>query len=102
MENPASDLKRKKVKKTKPRYFSNEEVELLLENAGRYETFFMILLHTWLRASDAGSLRWSDIDLDKGFIRVTTQKMDEDITIPIVDLLLGAGQDNPNAKNVRL
>ena len=87
MENPASDLKRKKTKKTKPRYFSNEEIELLLENAGAYEAFFMVLLHTGLRASDAGNLRWSDIDFDRGFIRVTTQKTDESITIPINETL---------------
>ena len=68
MENPASDLKRKKVKKSKPRYFSNEEVGLLLDNSGKYETFFMVLLHTGLRASDAGNLKWSDIDLERGFI----------------------------------
>ena len=99
MQNPASDLKRKKVKKTKPRYFSNEEVELLLESAGKYEAFFMVLLHTGLRASDAGNLRWSDIDLERGFIRVTTQKTDESITIPINETLKGRlldyGTDGP-------
>ena len=99
MENPASDLKRKKFKKGKPRYFSNEEVELLLENAGKYETFFMVLLHTGLRASDAGNLRWSDIDLERGFINVTTQKTDESIVIPINDTLkkhlLDYGTDTP-------
>ena len=47
----------------------------------------MVLLHIGLRASDAGNLRWSDIDLDKGFIRVTTQKTDESIVIPINDTL---------------
>ena len=87
MESPAKDLKRKKVKRTKPRYFSEVEIELLLENAGHYEAFFMVLLHTGLRASDAGNLRWSDIDLDKGFIRVTTKKTDESIVIPINDTL---------------
>ena len=56
MGNPAKELKRKKVKRTKPRYFSEVEIELLLENAGSYEAFFMVLLHTGLRASDAGSL----------------------------------------------
>jgi len=99
MENPAKELRRKKVKQSKPRYFSNEEIELLLEKSGHYEPFFMVLLHTGLRASDAGNLRWSDIDLDKGFIRVTTKKTDESVVIPINETLgkylLDYGTDTP-------
>ena len=97
IENPARELRRKKVKQTKPRYFSDTEIELLLENSGHYDAFFMVLLHTGLRASDAGNLRWSDIDLDKGFIRVTTKKTDESIVIPInatlEEFLLDYGTD---------
>jgi len=99
LENPAKELKRKKVRRSKPRYFSNEEIRLLLENAGKYEPFFMVLLHTGLRASDAGDLRWSDIDLDKGFIRVTTKKTNESVVIPINETLekylLDHGTDTP-------
>ena len=83
MESPARELKRKKLKRSEPRYFSNEEIELLFENAGLYEAFFMVLLHTGLRGSDVGNLRWSDIDFEKGFIRIITEKTDRGITIPI-------------------
>ena len=86
-ENPARDLKRKKVTRKEPRYFTNEEIELLLENAGKYEPFFMVLLHTGLRASDAGNLTWPDIDLEKAFIRVIQEKTDRRLTIPINDAL---------------
>ena len=86
-ENPAKELKRKKVTRKEPRYFTNEEIELLLENADKYEPFFMVLLHTGLRASDAGNLKWSDIDLEKGFIRVIQEKTDRRLTIPINDSL---------------
>ena len=87
LENPARDLKRKKVTRKEPRYFTHEEIELLLENAGKYEPFFMVLLHTGLRASDAGNLTWSDIDLEKAFIRVIQEKTDRRLTIPINDAL---------------
>ena len=87
MENPANDLERRRVTQTEPRYFSLEEIELLLEKAGNYEPFFMILLHTGLRASDAGNLRWSDIELDRGIIRVVTKKTGQRIAIPVNDTL---------------
>ena len=83
MENPAEDLIFRKVGRKEPRYFSLEEIDLLFENAGRYEAFFMVLLHTGLRGSDAGNLRWADIDFDKGFISVITQKTGLRVTIPL-------------------
>ena len=87
MESPAKELTLRKVTKKEPRYFSHEEIELLLEKAGRYEAFFMVMLHTGLRGSDAGNLRWSDIDLDKGFIRVAMKKTSQPVTIPINETL---------------
>jgi len=87
MESPAKELTLRKVARKEPRYFSHEEIELLLEKAGKYEAFFMVMLHTGLRGSDAGNLRWSDVDFDKGFIRVITKKTGQRITIPINDTL---------------
>ena len=87
MENPANDLEYRKATKREPRFFSQEEIELLLEKAGKYEPFFMVLLHTGLRGSDAGNLRWSDIDLDRSLIRVVTEKTSQGIAIPMNDTL---------------
>ena len=87
MQNPAKELKRKKISKKEPRYFTEEEIDVLFENAGEYEPFFMVLLHTGLRASDAGNLRWSDIDLDNGFLRVIQEKTNSRLTLPINDSL---------------
>jgi len=99
MESPAKELMRRKVTRKEPRYFSHEEVELLLENAGRHEAFFMVLLHTGLRGCDAGNLRWADINLDKGFIRVVMKKTSQPVTIPINDTLnnylLDYGTESP-------
>lgn len=87
MENPAKELKRKKIIKKEARYFTQEEIDILFENAGKYEPFFMVLLHTGLRASDAGNLRWSDINLDNGYLRVIQEKTNSRLTIPINDSL---------------
>ncbi|TFB13636.1 site-specific integrase [Candidatus Marinimicrobia bacterium MT.SAG.4] len=87
MENPAKELKRKKVSKKEPRYFTHEEIDVLFENAGEYEPFFMVLLHTGLRASDAGNLRWSDINLEQGLLRVIQEKTNSRLTLPINDSL---------------
>ncbi len=87
LENPAKDLKRKKITSKEPKYFSQAEIDLLLEKAGKYEPFFMVLLHTGLRASDAGNLRWSDIDLEKGLIRLRQEKTSKGLTIPLSDTL---------------
>ena len=87
VENPADDLVQKKLNRKEPRYFNTEEIEFLLTNAGKYEPFFMVLLHTGLRASDAGDLRWSDIDLEKGLLRIIQEKTERRLTIPINDTL---------------
>lgn len=89
LENPAKDLKRKKITSKEPKYFSQAEIDLLLEKAGKYEPFFMVLLHTGLRASDAGNLRWSNIDLEKGLIRLRQEKTSKGLTIPLSNTLRG-------------
>ena len=87
LENPAKVLKRKKIIRKEPKYFSQAEIDLLLHHAGKYEPFFMVLLHTGLRASDAGNLRWSDIDLEKGLIRLRQEKTSKGLTIPLSNTL---------------
>ena len=81
--NPASKLKRFKVVQRPPRYYSEEELKVIFSNPGNYELYFMTLLHTGLRAGDAAKLDWGNIDLGLGFIRVTMQKTNLTITIPI-------------------
>ena len=48
----------------------------------------MILLHTGLRSCDAANLKWSDIDLQKGLIRVFQEKTDWGLTIPLNETIL--------------
>lgn len=44
---------------------------------------FVVALETGLRRSDLLSLRWSSVDFQGGWIRVTTHKTKEEVTIPI-------------------
>jgi len=81
--NPASKLKRFKVVKKPPRYYSEEELKVIFSKPGDYEMYFMTLLHTGLRAGDAANLSWGNIDLGLGYIRVTMQKTNLTVTIPI-------------------
>ena len=43
----------------------------------------MVLLYTGLRAGDAANLTWDQIDLEEGWIRLTTEKTEEQLMIPI-------------------
>jgi integrase len=45
--------------------------------------FFVIALETGLRKKDLLSLRWSCVDLEGGWIRVTTRKTGQEVQIPL-------------------
>ena len=96
--NPASKLKRFKVAKRPPRYYSEEELKVIFSNPGDYEMYFMTLLHTGLRAGDAANLTWGNIDLGLGYIRVTMQKTNITVTIPISSQLRKALLDHPKSE----
>ena len=44
---------------------------------------FVVALETGFRRSDLLNLRWSSVDFQGGWIRVTTEKTKEEVTIPI-------------------
>lgn len=45
--------------------------------------FFVLLLTTGLRKTDARLIRWSEIDLENNLIRLTTRKKSVDVVLPI-------------------
>ena len=47
------------------------------------KSLFVVALETGLRRSDLLNLRWPSVDFQGGWIRVTTQKTNEEVTIPI-------------------
>lgn len=93
--NPSVKIKRFKETKKPPRFFTEDELEAIFSNPGDHEVYYMLLLHTGLRAGDTAHLTWGNVDLDSGFIRVMMEKTDIVVTIPISDQLRKCLLDQP-------
>jgi len=98
--NPAKNIKRFKIHRKPPRYYTEEELKLIFNNTGKFETYLMVLLHTGLRAGDAANLTWGDVDIDNGFIRLLMEKTGITVTIPISDQLRERLMDHPSQNNL--
>jgi len=70
--NPAARVKRPDVSRTEAHYLSIAEVASLLEAVkdSRYAPLLRLLVATGLRRGEALALRWSDVDLTNGLLRV--------------------------------
>jgi integrase len=65
--------------------FTREQIAALLSAAPSEDWRGMIMLayFTGLRLRDCSDLRWSNVNLDKGVITVTTRKTRKDVTVPV-------------------
>lgn len=83
--NPAARVKRPGVPRTEARYLTITEVAVLLEVAkdSRYAPLFRLLVSTGLRRGEALALRWQDVDLTNGLLRVrgTLSRVDGHLVI---------------------
>jgi integrase len=70
--NPAAVVRRPRVTAKEAPHLTPAEVAELLRAAQdtRYAPLFALLVHTGLRRGEALALQWSDVDLDKGLLRV--------------------------------
>jgi integrase len=60
-------------RRTKPtvRYFTAEEMRLIIETAPEpYKTFFWLAAETGMRGGELCGLRWEDVDSNKGIVQV--------------------------------
>ena len=70
-KNPVSDVEKLRLQQKTPRYFSEEEIKLILENCGeRLYPIFLTFLYTGLRKSELINLEWADIDLKNRVLKV--------------------------------
>jgi integrase len=71
-KNPAALLKQPAIPRTEARHLTRSELAALMtELSGtRCERVITMIAHTGLRKGEALALRWSDIDLDKGTLRI--------------------------------
>jgi integrase len=70
--DPAAAVRRPKVTSKEASHLTPAQVAKLLTEAqrSRYASLFELLVHTGLRRGEALSLRWADIDLDRGTLQV--------------------------------
>src|SRR3712207_372782 len=66
--NPAAAVKRPGVERKDAPHLTAEQAQAI--RGGRLETLFRVMLATGLRRGEALALRWSDVDLDAGLLRV--------------------------------
>eukprot|EP01047_Picozoa_sp_COSAG01_P042271 COSAG01_NODE_3683_length_5800_cov_3.276267_2_plen_358_part_00 len=87
------DIKRLSEQKKQPRYFSKEEIQLLLNNASKYmHQIITILLFTGLRINECLNLRWQDIHFENNNLHVANHdtfqtKSKQDRIIPMTSHL---------------
>ncbi|MBC8347560.1 MAG: tyrosine-type recombinase/integrase [Verrucomicrobia bacterium] len=70
--------------------FSEEDLKVILKN-GKCDppirSLIVVACCTGLRRGDCASLKWTNVDLESGFIRTKTTKTNEYVDIPILPLL---------------
>jgi integrase len=104
LENPAAYLepvRNRELERRRP--FTVDEIRSALAVADdEWKSLIRLGLYTGQRLADLALLTWSNIDLQRGEIRLTTKKTGRRLTIPIADALrehleAQAGSDDPKA-----
>jgi integrase len=81
-EDPSTGLKYFKKSSSVERYsFTDEELRMIMKNAGRYYDFYYLLLHTGIRATDAYLLEEKHIEDD--WLKIKMRKTGDMLEIPI-------------------
>jgi integrase len=84
-KNPAAALKRPGVERTEARHLDRDDVVKVLETAksSRYHPALVLIASTGLRRGEALALKWDNVDLTKGALRVaaTIARVDGKLTI---------------------
>jgi integrase len=85
-EDPAAPVKgvQKEVAAAKKRAFTLDQLRAVLDVADpEWKSMILFGLYTGQRLADVATVRWSNVDLIKGEIRLTTRKTDKVMTLPI-------------------
>jgi len=98
--SPVRELTKPAGEERRP--FTLEELQTLLAAADpEWQSMIKVGLYTGARLADVATLRWSQVDLERGEIALTPQKTGKRITLPIVGPLLEhigslPASDDPN------
>jgi integrase len=82
--NPAETVKKLREKKQKMQMLSAAEADKLIEFAGDdLKPVLIIALNSGMRKGEILSLKWDDVDMKKGFIRIAETKSGKSRNVPI-------------------
>ena len=85
-KNPFRSVKAIKKKGGGGRYhFSNSDIEMIMQSAGRFHDFYYLLLHTGIRSTDAFKLKPEHFD--GKYIKVQMNKTGDFLHVPIPECL---------------
>lgn len=104
LEDPAEfvDSVRRETGRAKRRGFTLDELKSVLAIADdEWRSMIKFGLYTGQRLSDIAALTWSNIDLERNIIRLTTRKTAKSLTIPIAEplrkhIISALASDNPS------
>lgn len=84
MENPAKRVKLFKGVTQRLRYLMPDEVQRLISNCSDHlRPIVIVAVHTGMRKGEILSLRWEQIDFEKGIITLTDTKNDQRRYVPM-------------------
>jgi integrase/recombinase XerD len=104
-ENPAANIKPRRVIEKRPEVYTDEEIDQMLRGCGpKEEALLLTLLYTGLREQEICHLTWEDLEFEKKVLRVTakpeerfTPKTWEEREIEMSDELVESLKGHPRA-----
>ncbi len=87
LRDPFAGIPRPSARGVSREVFTPEEVEKILASADPVSRLFAVALFTGLREGDVCRLRWSEVDLPGGMVRLVAHKTGTPVAIPIIGRL---------------
>ncbi len=87
LRDPFDGIPRPSARGVSREVFTPEEVEKILASADPVSRLFAVALFTGLREGDVCRLRWSEVDLPGGMVRLVAHKTGTPVAIPIMGRL---------------
>lgn len=104
-DNPWEDIQRRKEDHNSRRELTSEELQKVVGSTkGELHTLFALGIYTGLRLGDCATLRWSEVDLNRGIIirvpRKTGRGRAKPVHVPIHPTLAGVLADVRNTSSL--
>jgi integrase len=84
--NVSEDVDRPRLRREEIRPLNRDQARHLLKTAGeagdRFEALYVLALHTGMRPGELLGLKWGDVDLDEGGLRLNRAHVGRNLTTP--------------------